>query len=230
MLKAISGNTANSSGGSSGDMSGDGATTSNSSGVSRNAKGTTRGERNNNPGNLNFVGQRGARLESGSGSRFAYFDSEISGMKALYNQLQRYYTGKTTGKKLQTIRDIISTWAPANENNTRAYIANVSKKLGIGENQKLNLNDVRTTAELMKAIVTMENGRNRYSDEIYMKAILGNQYRSPTSSQPRSTSSNVTHIQHVTVNSHATSTGQLTRDMQQQARLTTANAFITGSD
>lgn len=43
-----------------------------------------RGIRNNNPGNLNFAGQRGASLEGGPGGRFATFDTMDEGVAALY--------------------------------------------------------------------------------------------------------------------------------------------------
>lgn len=230
LLKAIAGNTENT-----GNGSGSGATVSGDGAYTPNPKGVTRGERNNNPGNLNFAKQAGARLEGGKGSRFAAFSTEIEGLKALYNQLKLHYTGRSykarqKGHALQTISDIIEAWAPPNENNTKAYIASVSKKLGIGANQRLNFNDSKTVTELMKAIVGVENGRNRYNDDLYYKAILGNQYKSSTNSRTTNTHSNVTHIQHVTVNSNASTTRQLTHDMQQQARQTTANAFLVGSD
>ena len=233
LLKAIAGNT---EGMNSGSSSGDGATASGSVAYAKNAKGVTRGERNNNPGNLNFANQAGASREGGRNSRFARFNTELDGIRAMYTQLKLHYSGKSyaatkAGHPFQTIKDIISAWAPENENNTKAYIANVSKKLGIGANQKLNFGDNKTVAELMKAIVSMENGRNRYSDELYYKAIMGNQYRPQAgSAQHVSNSRSVTHIQHVTVHSPATSVNQLTGDMQRQSRMTTANAFLVGSD
>lgn len=131
-----------------------------------------RGVRNNNPGNLNYVGQAGARLEDGPNGRFAQFDTPQAGMNALSKQLDRYYTGKTTGKPLQTVTDIISAWAPPEDNNdTARYIAQISKTLGVGPNDKLNFKDPNVKMNLMKAIVTKENGGNPYGDDLYANAV-----------------------------------------------------------
>jgi len=41
--------------------------------------------------------------------------------------------------RLYTIRAIVSKWAPANENNTEAYIKNVSRLTGIGADEPLGI-------------------------------------------------------------------------------------------
>lgn len=82
------------------------------------------------------------------------------------NQLLRYFDGKTTGKRLQTISDIISTWAPGSENNTAAYIKRLSAVMGISPNARLNLRDPSTMSALMGGIIHHENGRNPYSSEV----------------------------------------------------------------
>ncbi|OSE47523.1 lytic transglycosylase catalytic, partial [Salmonella enterica subsp. arizonae serovar 50:r:z] len=69
--------------------------------------GGTLADRNNNPGNIRPVG----------GNGFRFFGSALQGWEAMKNQLMRYFTGKTTGRALQTIQDIVSTWAPAGDNN-----------------------------------------------------------------------------------------------------------------
>ncbi|MCZ6084171.1 hypothetical protein O5175_02065 [Escherichia coli] len=60
----------------------------------------TLADRNNNPGNIRPV----------SGKGFRFFESALEGWEAMKNQLMRYFTGKTTGRALQTIQDIVSTW------------------------------------------------------------------------------------------------------------------------
>jgi len=127
--------------------------------------GTPRGIRNNNPGNINYAGQSGASLER-PGGRFARFETAYDGLKAMANQLLRYFDGKTTGKRLQTISDIISTWAPGSENNTAAYIKRLSAVMGISPNARLNLRDPSTMSALMGGIIHHENGRNPYSSEV----------------------------------------------------------------
>lgn len=131
-----------------------------------------RGIRNNNPGNIDYRGQAGASLEK-PGGRFARFETAYDGLKALSRQLMRYFEGKTTGKPLQTLNDIISTWAPGNENDTGAYIAQLSKSLGVSPNAVLNLKDPQVMSSLMNGIIHHENGRNPYPGELVRMAAGG---------------------------------------------------------
>ena len=151
------------------------------SGVSRvdayGALASVRGIRNNNPGNLGFAGQRGASRENGSG-RFASFNTPEEGIAAMSKQLDLHFTGKSAkskelGRPLQSVTDIISAWAPPNENDTKAYIASVSKQLGVSPTARLNINDSATKTALMKAIVKKENGGNPYTNEQYAAGISG---------------------------------------------------------
>lgn len=136
-----------------------------------------RGIRNNNPGNIDFRGQAGASLEK-PGGRFARFETAYDGLKALSRQLMRYFEGKTTGRPLQTLTDIISTWAPGNENNTAAYIAQMSKKMGVSPDAVLNLKDPAVMSSLMNGIIHHENGRNPYPGELVRMAAGGGPSRS----------------------------------------------------
>lgn len=129
------------------------------------SSGVPRGIRNNNPGNIDYVGQAGATLER-PGGRFARFETAFDGLKAMARQLLRYFDGKTTGRRLQTISEIISTWAPGNENNTAAYIKRLSDMMGVSPNARLNLRDPSTMSALMGGIIHHENGRNPYSSEV----------------------------------------------------------------
>ncbi|MHA3512586.1 hypothetical protein ACX1G9_15005 [Yersinia enterocolitica] len=90
-------------------------------------------------------------------------------------QLMRYFTGKTTGKPLQTLTDIISTWAPGSENNTGAYIAQLSKMLNVHPDAVLNLENPQVMSALMGGIIHHENGRNPYSSELINRAAGGMQ-------------------------------------------------------
>jgi hypothetical protein len=125
------------------------------------------GLRQNNPGNL----------RTGPGGSFGSYATPQDGLNALSNQLSLYFTGQSAAaghKKLQTIRDILSTYAPSNENNTGAYIADVAGRLGVSPDAQLNLNDVATKAKLMQAITLHEQGRNPYSDAMYQQAAGAN--------------------------------------------------------
>ncbi|MFW7247193.1 lytic transglycosylase [Enterobacter sp. BNK-34] len=126
-----------------------------------------RGERNNNPGNLNFAGQAGAELER-PGGRFARFETAFDGLRALSRQLLLY-----AGRGINSVEKIISTWAPASDNNnTAAYIQAVSQRLGVNPQAALNINDPQTMSALMSSIIHHENGRNIYSKELIGKAAV----------------------------------------------------------
>ncbi|MDY9596947.1 lytic transglycosylase catalytic [Escherichia coli] len=131
------------------------------------AQATKRGERNNNPGNLNFAGQAGASLER-PGGRFARFETAFDGLRALARQLMLY-----VGRGINSVEKIISTWAPASDNNnTTAYIRAVSQRLGVDPRAALNMSDPQTMSALMSSIIQHENGRNIYSRELINKAAV----------------------------------------------------------
>lgn len=119
----------------------------------------TRAQRNNNPGNLEFRGQAGAVPEEGEG-RFAKFKTMAEGAGALVRQLQLY------GQRgINTLDKIINTYAPDKENDTAAYIAHLSKLLGVGANQQLDLNDANTLAGLVRGISQHESGKSVLTDQ-----------------------------------------------------------------
>lgn len=125
------------------------------------AKGTkyerVRSFRNNNFGNIEFRGQAGATM--GDAGRFARWETPEEGLRAVSNQLVRYYTGKTTGRQLTSVKDIINTWAPSAENNTPGYINSVAKSMGVDPNQPLDLlNNSTQMREMVKAISKVEGG------------------------------------------------------------------------
>ncbi|GBQ52296.1 structural protein [Komagataeibacter sucrofermentans] len=113
-----------------------------------------RGIRNNNPGNLDYVGQPGAHLETGVPyPRFAAFPTMADGIRALRDQLLRY------GERgLTTVRAIISVYAPASENPTGAYIYALCSHMDVQPDTVLDLHDPATQRALIAGIATMENG------------------------------------------------------------------------
>ncbi|STA80419.1 hypothetical protein [Citrobacter koseri] len=130
-------------------------------------KSAPRGIRNNNPGNLNYVGQAGATMEGGEGGRFAVFESMQHGVAALYKQLQLYFK-----RGINTLSSIVKTYAPASDNNNvDAYISALSKATGKGANEVLDSGDTATIARLMKGIVDHENGKGYISSSDIMGGI-----------------------------------------------------------
>lgn len=82
---------------------------------------TTRGMRNNNPLNLRAVGGQNADRQG-----FRVFGTMEEGILAANEQLDRY-----AARGINTIEEIISTWAPPSENDTKAYIDNMVKETGM---------------------------------------------------------------------------------------------------
>ncbi|EEL1087273.1 hypothetical protein G7345_001452 [Salmonella enterica] len=122
------------------------------------AKGRTIADRFNNPVNLRYAA--GYETASTRNGKFAVFPSLDEGVLAAAKQLQIYGT-----KGINNIHDIISKWAPSNENNTKAYIGHVVNATGRSEFEKLNLNDTRTLAKLITAMSVKEGAGSRLSEE-----------------------------------------------------------------
>jgi hypothetical protein len=87
------------------------------------------------------------------------------------NQLMRYFTGKTTGRMLQTVQDIVSTWAPAGDNNDpQLYAKQVAGWMGVSPDAVLNLNNPNTMASLMQSMARKEGYANWQSPLAYQAA------------------------------------------------------------
>lgn len=120
-----------------------------------------RGIRNKNPGNLEYLpASRAWRGQVGRDGRFGVYQSAALGVRALAQQLLKY---ARSGK--DSVREIITTWAPAHENQTEAYVRAVARALNVGPSDRI---DVRARLpELAVAIIKHENGWNPYSaDEV----------------------------------------------------------------
>ena len=117
-----------------------------------------RGIRNHNPLNIRrskdqWQGLRAVQTDA----QFCQFETLEYGWRAAFKLLTRTYY-HTYG--LNTIRAIISRWAPANENNTRAYIANVSRLTGIDPDEPLGIPSMQSARWMMvgMAMAIQETG------------------------------------------------------------------------
>lgn len=102
--------------------------------------GGTLADRNNNPGNLRFVGQAGATQGEGG---FARFNSPEDGFQALINQVN---LDQSRGL---TLAQFVNKYAPPTENNTSLYIQQMSQWLGVGADVPLSSIDVQKVAEMV---------------------------------------------------------------------------------
>ena len=96
-----------------------------------------RGIRNHNPLNIRRSKDKwkGLRAQQ-TDAQFCQFESLEWGWRAAFCLLTRTYYHTY---RLFTIRKIIQKWAPPNENNTRAYIDNVSRLTGIGPDEPIGI-------------------------------------------------------------------------------------------
>ncbi len=125
-----------------------------------------RGIRNNNPGNIRHgkSAWQGMSAEQ-TDSEYIQFDDPVYGIRALAKLLNNYQTRYG----LNTIREIITRWAPPIENITEAYIANVSRIVEVAPDDQISVkNNIRP---LVNAIITHENGYNPYTSEQLRKGI-----------------------------------------------------------
>lgn len=185
-----------------------------------------RGIRNNNPGNLNFAGQSGARMEGGAGGRFAVFDSMADGIAALVRQLGLY-----AKRGINTIAAIVNKYAPAGDNNNvGAYISALVKATGKGANEVLNLSDANTLVPLVRGIVNHEgNGKYVTGADIARGVQIGAGVRASamTYGGRTSTSTAETHIGTIQVNTQATDAKGIALDIR---RALSANQLVAAAD
>ena len=119
-----------------------------------------RGIRNNNPLNIRRSKDQWKGLAEAQTDRaFVQFKSLEYGWRAAFYLLTRTYYHKY---RLYTIRTIIRRWAPSNENDTNAYIANVSKLTGIDPDEPIGIPSESPTRwiALGVAMAIQENGSN----------------------------------------------------------------------
>lgn len=144
----------------------------------------SRGIRNNNPGNLNFAGQKGATLESGPNARFASFPTMLEGIAALDRQVILYLK---RGKN--TIDQIIDVYAPSSDgNNTSSYKSYLSQYTGLGVKEKIDGSNFEIMRKLIQGIINHENGdaARAVSGDDVMRALAmnrGNVYSPNNASQ-----------------------------------------------
>lgn len=115
-----------------------------------------RGMRNNNPLNIRigntWLGERPAA--DCDDPQFEQFISMSYGLRAAFCILRRYIRHYHR----DTVAQIIASWAPANENNTRKYVAFVCEKMKCSEDRKILYDDKPTMCALVQAMAQMECG------------------------------------------------------------------------
>ena len=116
-------------------------------------KSSVRGIRNNNPGNLikSALTWQG-KVVPGTDPVFEQFKTMAFGIRAMLIDI----IGKHK-RGLDTIQELINVWAPPIENDTTAYINNVSARSGIPKNVVFSPTKANFLA-IAKAMAFSENG------------------------------------------------------------------------
>lgn len=116
-----------------------------------------RGLRNNNPGNIRinsdlFQGE----VRPSKDKSFKEFETMAYGYRAMFKILSNYFKNY----KLDTIRKMITRWAPPKENHTEKYIQFVSDYAGIPADDPINVNNRELMIRIVAGMSRMENGRD----------------------------------------------------------------------
>lgn len=118
-----------------------------------------RGIRNNNPLNIrkgnNWQGEREHQVDPS----FEEFESLAYGIRAGF-VIMRNNMKESLPKYRQcnTIRKLITRWAPPSENNTTKYIEFVSKKSGLNPDEVIRYREKRKMCAICDAMIRMECG------------------------------------------------------------------------
>lgn len=120
-----------------------------------------RGLRNNNPLNIKSSKANKWLGESGSDGTFVIFTDPVYGLRAGFKILATY-----SDRGLNTIRQIIGSFAPHTENETENYINFVSSKTGINPDSVVSKKDY---SKIISAMVQMETGK-KLDDDLIRKA------------------------------------------------------------
>lgn len=160
-------------------------------GGSTGASGSTRGIRNNNPGNIiygDFARRHGATGQDSGG--FAVFPNATLGLAAINANLQSY-----GANGVNTPSDIAHRWSTTDQG---AYTTRLAGMFGGDANKSLNMNDPAVLNALRNAIILQENGSNPYSKEMVGGA---------ASNAANSSASGIGIDQTVTINLHGVANG-----------------------
>lgn len=124
-----------------------------------------RGYRNNNPLNVRKSAANAwkGKVVPGTDSAFEQFVTMAYGYRCALYLIRKYI-----GQGHDTIRKIITKWAPPSENNTTGYIANVASRSGIGADTKIARTDMDSLCRITYEMARIENGKAPDSmDDIY---------------------------------------------------------------
>lgn len=123
----------------------------------------TRGYRNANPLNIRINSDKFQGEIQPSGDReFKQFETMAYGYRAAFRILKTYINNY----KCDTIRKIISRWAPKSENHTENYIRTVSERSGIPADDRVYADNREMMIRIVAAMSYVENGREAVMSDV----------------------------------------------------------------
>jgi len=130
---------------------------------------TSRGIRNNNPGNIRITPHNVwvGTDEDGEDKSFVTFTAPEWGIRAMTIILRTYFKNYN----LNTVSGIISRWAPPKENDTNSYAEAVADFIAVDPTDRIDLEDEDTLERIVRAIIKHENGSQPYSDETILDGL-----------------------------------------------------------
>ena len=137
---------------------------------------TPRGIRNCNPLNIRRSKDQWKGMAEAQNDRaFVQFKSLEWGWRAAFYLLTRTYYHKY---RLYTIRTIVNRWAPASENNTKAYVDNVSRLTGIDPDEPIGIPSEQPSRwiALGLAMAIQENGTSSLDRSTLVALLLGENF------------------------------------------------------
>lgn len=118
-----------------------------------NREGKSRGDRNNNPLNIRYSSANDWKGQIGSDGAFCQFSSRDYGYRAAFKNLFSYIKAGNN-----TIRKIITRWAPPEDNNnTAGYIENVSSRSGIDKDLQIAVTDKDKLFKIVREMAKIES-------------------------------------------------------------------------
>ncbi len=139
---------------------------------------TVRSVRNNNPGNIRLTGTQWDGQISGSDSDFATFATPEHGVRSMVRTLETYQDRHGLG----SVRQMISRWAPPNENNTNDYVNFVAGQMGVNPDQTIDLSaNPNLQQSMVGAMIRKEGGPEA---EEYFASHLSGGIRMATGNSP----------------------------------------------
>ena len=124
-----------------------------------------RGLRNNNPGNIRVSSSKWAGkipADMKKDDVFEEFESIDYGYRALIKLLQNY----RIKYGCMSVSEMISRFAPENENNTSGYITRVCREMQVPTSYVPDINDKGTMCALAATISQVENGVPAVMDDV----------------------------------------------------------------